>query len=276
MGNVTGAFCAATNDLAEMFGKYGITIRFYYLFNESLVQRARNYIVDEFIRSDYTHFLFIDADIGFNAKDVLTLFYLSITNPDKYDILTAPYTKKTILWDRVKEAVTSEIELKSTSDLSYFAGDFAINFKNGTSEFRLDEPAEVEESGTGFMLIPREIFQKYKEAYPEKQYKPDHIRSKNFNGDTEIMAYFDCVIDPETKRYLSEDYYFCKNAKKIGIKLHMCPWIHLNHIGTYIYKGSLAALAQLQSTNQNIQITNQRTLTNKQNRNKILKSKGRR
>lgn len=261
-GQCAGAFCAATNELAEMCGKYGLKVRFFYLFNESLVQRARNYIADEFLRSDATHLMFIDSDIGFSAKDVIILWHLQTTYPEQYDILTAPYTKKLIDWEKITEVVNSGI-VKQSSDLPWYAGDFAINMKEGTKEFKIDEPVEVLESGTGFMMIPKQVLEKYAKAYPEKSYKPDHLRQKNFNGKNEITAFFDCGIDPETKRYLSEDYYFCQQAQKVGIKLHMCPWIHLNHIGSYTYKGSLTALAQLNAA------SNTKTLTKDKKRVKI-------
>ena len=69
------------------------------------------------------------------------------------------------------------------------------------------------------------------------------MRTKSFDGSREIMAYFDCVIDPESKRYLSEDYMFCQHSRAIGLKVWMLPWIKLKHAGTYIFGGSLAALA---------------------------------
>ena len=95
------------------------------------------------------------------------------------------------------------------------------------------------------MLIPREVFTRYESAYPELKYIPDHARTKNFDGSREITAFFDCDIDPESKRYLSEDYFFCRNASKIGIKIHMCPWMELQHVGSYIFRGSLGAVASL-------------------------------
>jgi hypothetical protein len=113
------------------------------------------------------------------------------------------------------------------------------------TSFRLDQPVEVKESGTGFMLIKREAFARMDSKYPELMYKPDHVRSKNFDGEREIMAYFDCVIDPVSKRYLSEDYMFCQYARAAGSKIWLLPWIKLKHAGTYIFGGSLQAIASI-------------------------------
>ena len=60
-----------------------------------------------------------------------------------------------------------------------------------------------------------------------------------------IHAYFDCIIDPDSKRYLSEDYMFCYNVRKAGMKVWMCPWMQLKHTGSYTFGGSLAALAAI-------------------------------
>jgi hypothetical protein len=243
-GNCSGLFAKSTTDLATLCAKYGIKVTFYYLFNESLVQRARNYIADEFLRSDYTHLMFIDSDIGFNANDVLSLLGIQISDPDKYNILTAPYPKKTIAWEKVQSAVKKNI-VSTPFDLNTFAADFVFNPVKGVSSFRLDEPIEVAEAGTGFMLIPRKTFELYEKSYPELKYKPDHTRTANFDGSNEIMAYFDCAIDPTTRRYLSEDYFFCWNCRKIDLSVYMCPWVKLNHVGMYIFRGDMASLAKL-------------------------------
>jgi len=244
-GQCAGLFCKSTNDLSTMCAQYGIELKFYFLFNESLVQRARNYVVDEFIRSECTHLMFIDSDIGFKAKDVLSLLGIYATDPEKYDVLTGPYPKKTIAWEKVKQAVKMGKADENPFMLDYYAGDYVFNPVKGQGSFKLDEPIEVAEAGTGFMLIPRKVLEKYEEAYPQYKYKPDHVRTENFDGSRKIMAYFDCGIDPETERYLSEDYFFCWNARKIGIKIHMCPWMEINHVGSHIFKGSMAAIGSL-------------------------------
>lgn len=243
-GNCAGLFCKSTNDLFKLCATHGIEVKDYFLFNESLVQRARNYVVDEFMRSGCTHLMFVDADIGFNPKDVLMLLALQISDPEKYQIVTGPYPKKTIAWEKVKSAVKNN-KAENPSDLAFYSADYVFNPAQEVKSFKIDEPVEVAEGGTGFMLIPRTVLEKYAAAYPEYSYKPDHIRSENFNGDREITAFFDCGIDPETKRYLSEDYFFCKNARKIGITIHMCPWMQLQHVGTYIFRGSMAAIASI-------------------------------
>ena len=38
-GMCHGMFCRSTNDLSAMAAHYGIKVQYYYLFNESLIQR---------------------------------------------------------------------------------------------------------------------------------------------------------------------------------------------------------------------------------------------
>ena len=243
-GNCAGLFCKSTNDLSRLCAQYGIELKEYFLFNESLVQRARNYVVDEFLRSGCTHLMFVDADIGFQAKDVLSMLAIQISDTNKYQIVTGPYPKKTIAWEKVKAAV-EQGKAENPFDLAFYSADYVFNPAKNVASFRIDEPVEVAEGGTGFMLIPREVLEKYAAAYPELSYKPDHIRTENFDGSREITAFFDCEIDPDSRRYLSEDYFFCRNARKIGITIHMCPWMNLQHVGTYVFRGSMAAIASI-------------------------------
>jgi len=245
-GNCSGLFCKSTNDLSMACASYGIEVKFYYLFNESLIPRARNYCVSEFLRSDCTHLMFIDSDIGFNYKDVLALLFLS-DDDSEYDVLTGPYPKKTIAWEKVRAAVDQGYARDTPFELENFVGDYVFNPANNIGSFRLDEPVEIKDGGTGFMMIQRKVFEKFAEAYPELKYKPDHARTEHFDGTTEIVAFFDTVIDPESKRYLSEDYMFTQWARRIGIKVWMCPWIQLKHVGSYVFGGSLSALAAIKA-----------------------------
>jgi hypothetical protein len=243
-GQCAGMFTKSTNDLAMACTKYGIDVRFYYLFNESLITRARNYCADEFLRSDCTHMLFIDSDIGFNFKDVFTLLHLCEPSTG-FDIVTGPYPKKTISWEKIKSAVDQGFGAENPFELENFVGDYVFNAAEGITEFRVDEPVQIREGGTGFMMIHRNTFEKYALAYPELNYLPDHVRTEHFDGTREITAFFDTIIDPKTKRYLSEDYMFSQYAREAGLKIWMCPWMQLKHVGSYTFGGSMSAMAAI-------------------------------
>ena len=243
-GNCVGMYTRAVADLAAICAKYGIPLQLYFLFNESLITRARNYCADEFLRSDATHMLFIDSDIGFNPQDVLALLAMQDEDSD-YDVIGAPYPKKCISWEKIKMAVDKGVADEDPNKLEKFVGDYVFNPRNGQREIPIGEPVEVMEMGTGFMMIRRKTFDKYKEVFPHLHYKPDHIRTEAFDGTREIMAYFDCIIDPVSQRYLSEDYMFCYNVQKAGMKVWFCPWMQTQHVGTYVFGGSLADLASI-------------------------------
>lgn len=287
-GLCSGMFARSTADLAAMCASYGLQLQLYYLFNESLITRARNYIADEFMRSEATHLMFIDADIGFDARDVIALLTLSIQRPE-YDIIGGPYPKKCISWEKVKQAVDKGLGDKDPNNLDKYIGDFVFNPKQGTERIPLGEPCEVLEVGTGFMMIRKETFQRFLQNYGQYHYRPDHVRTAHFDGSREIMQYFQAEIDvvdrtvrykaildkllngtdpnmtdldyakhiiktdmaaieaeaaKDSKRYLSEDYWFTQKCQKIGLRTWLCPWMQLKHMGTYVFGGSLIDLAQ--------------------------------
>ena len=246
-GQCAGMFARSVADLSALCTHYGIQVRFYFLFNESLITRARNYCADEFVRSGDTHMLFIDSDIGFNANDVIAMLALQ-TDESPYDIIAGPYPKKCISWEKIKLAVDKGVADEDPSVLEKYVGDYVFNPVAGTKEIKLNEPVQVMEAGTGFMMIRRNTFEMYDKAYPHLMYKPDHVRTEHFDGSREIMAYFDCIIDPDTKRYLSEDYMFCYNVNKMGGSIYLCPWMQLQHVGMYVFGGSLADLASVGAT----------------------------
>lgn len=243
-GQCVGMFARSVADLAAQCAKLDIQLQLYFLFNESLITRARNYCVDEFMRSSATHLMFIDSDIGFNPQDVLALLAL-MTDDSPYDVMGGPYPKKCISWEKIKQAVDKGVADENPNVLEKFVGDYVFNPKGGSGQIPIGEPCEVMEIGTGFMMIRRKTFEDYQKAFPHLWYKPDHVRTEHFDGTREIMAYFDCIIDPESKRYLSEDYMFCYNVAKMGGKVWLCPWMQLQHVGSYIFGGSLADLAAI-------------------------------
>jgi len=265
-----GLYMKSSLDLQAVMSRYGVDTKFSFLFNESLITRARNYLVDEFLRSECSHLLFIDYDIHYDPRDVIALMAL-----DK-DVIGAPYPKKSINWGNIAAAARKHPNMEAR-ELETLVGEYVFNVVKGTSQFQVTEPLEVMEIGTGFMMVKREVFTKFAEAYPHLRYKPDHVGQANFDGSRYIHAYFDTVIDKgynfedihrlmeraskgedvseEAKkmleleneashRYLSEDYMFCQWWRAIGGQVYLCPWMKTQHIGTYAFTGNMPAVAQ--------------------------------
>lgn len=277
-GICSGLFNQSMNNLVQECTRIGVKIVIYNLTNESLITRARNYCADEFMRSGCSHLMFIDSDIGFNPRDVLALLALA-GDESPYDVIGGPYPKKTIAWEKIRMAVDKGLAEQDPNVLGNFVGDYVFNPRAGTNAIPLFEPAEVLEIGTGFMMIRRKTLEKFAEAYPHLWYRPDHVRTKEFDGSRKIMAFFDCVIDrgynmqrlwnllqavsegvegveneakallaleeKSTLRYLSEDYKFCQDVINAGMHVWLCPWMKLQHAGTFIFGGSLLDIAAL-------------------------------
>jgi hypothetical protein len=237
-----GLYMKSCLDLQNLLTQYQIEVKFSFIFNESLITRARNYLVDEFLhRSDCTHLLFLDADICFNPQDIIAMLAL-----DK-DVIGAPYPKKSIKWGNVKKAILKNPNIEP-GELEKLIGDYVFNPVKGTSKFSVTEPLQVLEIGTGFMMVKRHVFEKFEQHYPKLRYKPDHVGQAHFDGSRYIHAYFDCFIDNTelgggSDRYLSEDYAFCQRWRFMGGDIWLCPWMQTQHVGTYAFQGNMPAIA---------------------------------
>jgi hypothetical protein len=206
-GNCSSIFVEGIADLAYHAGRRGLSVQRSFLLNSSLIADARNSLVDKFLRSSCEHLMFIDSDIGFTGGDVLELLFLQTENAD-YDILAAPYRVKSI------------------------NGHFVFNAYDASQRTAIMESKEPVRVGTGFMMIRRTVFERFAAAYPEFWYR--HPADGNM-GEVHLQC-FHTEIDPVTRRYLSEDYWFCQRCGDIGLGVWLCPWFKLQHAGTHIFE----------------------------------------
>jgi hypothetical protein len=176
--------------------------------NESLVTRARNNLVAKvMLNPKATHLMFIDADVGFNPESVYKLIA-----HDK-DVVGGIYPKKT------------------------FEPDYVFNPSPDAN--REGDLIEVEDIGTGFLLIKREVIQKMFDSFPNLK----HRNNINIGNEAEPFMYalFDTDIDDQGN-YLSEDYTFCKRWRELGGKIYADTSIPLTHTGYYSFQGDIALL----------------------------------
>ena len=208
-----------------------VEAHFSFMFNESLITRARNSLTQTFLKTDCTHLMFIDSDIRFRADDVIQMIYA-----DK-EVLCGIYPKKEINWYMVKQAMDRGVPF---DQLKNHTGSFVVNLVDYAGEVTvpINQPVEIFNGGTGFMLIKREVFDKMGEVVPA--YSNDVVDlSGQLSQAEQIKEFFTTSIEPGTNRLLSEDYHFCRTWREMGGKIYAAPWCQLAHIGTYAFEGQL-------------------------------------
>jgi hypothetical protein len=231
-GLCNGSYTVALLTSVAVFSRYGIAMQYAHMMNESLITRARNSLTKDFLASECTHLMFIDADIGFNPADIPPMIHA-----DK-DIICGIYPKKEINWLDVSEAVNAGV---SPQELHKHTGAFVVNLVDGATSAEGDmyAPMEISNGGTGFMLIKREVFEGLIGKVPT--YNNDMFMAIDDQTEREeINEFFTTSIDKESgNRLLSEDYHFCKIARDAGFRVWAAPWAHLSHTGTYVFNGQL-------------------------------------
>ena len=225
-GMCAGPFAASVVAFVRKCSQIGVTADLFTLTNESLIQRGRNSLVNMFLKTDYTHLFFIDADIGFDADQAYAMVLA-----DK-DVVCGAYPRKYINWEKMRIAAASGASLDVMRRDSL---DHVVIFVDGNRAPETDKDGcvEVEYFGTGFMLIKRDVFETLKSHVDT--YLCDAEVSGAISKYEKINEFFYIEKEPETNRLLSEDYAFCRLWRKNGGKIHVAPWVNLVHVGTHFF-----------------------------------------
>jgi len=235
-GQLTEPYFRSVVKLMTFFNGHKIPLAFGTIANESLVTRARNVLLAYFLNSDYTHLMFIDADIEFQVDDILKLFI-----HDK-DVVVGAYPKKGVNWGHIKEGIVMDPSKPlSANQIGALGSDYAINFKfSDVSKKQVSVEnglIELHDAGTGFMMIKREAILRMIKHYPELKYNND-VQMGGTDLKDQFYAIFDTMIDPVDKRYLSEDYTFCRRWQDMKEQIWLDPSISLNHYGSFCFQGN--------------------------------------
>lgn len=221
-GQVTEAYFQSVLRLMFEAQRLGLAIGVHTVTNESLITRARNNIVHTFMESPFEQLLWIDADIAFDVSNVLRLVNST------HEVTATPYPMKGIQWDAVAGSTAAE---KIATGKQYVVN--RVSDEKDAQGF-----VEVRDAGTGFMCIKRSVFEKMAEAYPELTYQSDHRVIGNDNNRNRYL-FFDTMIEEteeQGRRYLSEDYAFCRRWQNIGGKVLLDSEAPaLGHRGSYTY-----------------------------------------
>jgi hypothetical protein len=205
----------------------GFSVSVNLLGRDSLVTRSRNTLVSQFlITPEATHLMFIDADITFEPELVHRMLAFD------QDVVAGMYPAKALRWD-----VPSPIKEREPAQAA--ALQYVGKFCDMPELERRGPFATGVYCGTGFMLIKRNVFERLIAAHPERAYGSDHVYAPG-NSERKLYALFECMIDPETREYLSEDFGFCRLWRALGGKIWLDVEGPLVHTGAYDFVGAPA------------------------------------
>lgn len=199
--------------LKEACIKNNLELTCMFLGNESLIQRGRNTIAHEFLKTNASHLMFIDADQKFLPNDIARMIKAG------KGIIGGAVPMKGINWERVRDGAH-----QNHPRLDLLTGIFNVNHLPGHSMVDPNIPFQVKHVGTGFMLIAREVFEKLKPHvgwyFKDGERHYDFFKVQNVNNEL-----------------LSEDYNFCHIYRSNGGTVWLAPWCELGHFGAHCFNG---------------------------------------
>ena len=173
--------------------------------NESLISRARNTLTAKFLNTkESTHLMFIDADIGWEPWHLL------------------------VMLDAQKDVIGGLYPMKS------LPVKWCVNGIPGVAEDPNSSLVEVSKTGTGFLLMKRDVFEKLNEHPAVRTFANDIGLPREL--DVYMKTYFDTAV--REGRYYSEDWTFCENWRDLGGQVWVDKRVLLRHTGTYVFDGN--------------------------------------
>ena len=179
----------------------GINVDFGLLGNQSLVPKARNTLISHFYHSkQYTHIIFIDADMGIPSFCIPKLLSRNV------DVIGVPVPLKGYNPDGSPVLNIGEI----------------LELKDGL--------AETTRVGTAVLMLSRKAVDSAIEV--SSKYFSDSYYSR---GSEVSENQFDVFRIGATKdeNYLSEDYFMCSKLRELGYKIYIDLTIPVKHNGMH-------------------------------------------
>ena len=227
-GVVTQGYMQSVVGMMQQAGVDGYDVTLALLGQDALITRSRNTLLAHFIAAGTaTHILFIDNDLSFDAMLAGRLIACN------KDVVAASYPLKTFYWDGQTQRRMRSGEPASSAALRY-VGELCT----GSLAERDGDLATATYVGTGFMLITRSAIHRMMDAYPQTRYKNIHAYDEPQGRAITPYALFECMIDPATQTYLSEDFSFCHRWHALGGKVWLDTRSCLTHSGQADFHGA--------------------------------------
>ena len=191
---------------AQVAPRHGIDVQIGSICGCSVVSRARNLLVRDFLDSPCTELLFIDSDINFEP-DAITRLMAWGSDKEKGIVAAVPRVRD------VNKTYIADLDHDEDGQLTM----------NGMGLVRAQRVA------TAFMWVQRGVFEKLVAENPDWTYF-DKRAGKD------LSAVFDFKVTREG--YIGEDFLFCDRVREAGYEVWIDPTITLGHMGVQEYTGN--------------------------------------
>lgn len=223
-GQVTGQY---TRSLLQLFQEFGPSLT-WETTKAVMITWARNYLASVMLAGDYTHLLFIDADVDFEPGLV----------------------RRMIEFDR--PIVAAAYPMRSLNIAAFHAA--AQRYAKPAVAFAaaLDFPIELEEprvaqgdffralfAPTGLMLIKREVLETLKSAHPELLCNAAGSYYES-QGLAQVFQIFEALPNPNGVM-MGEDVSFCHRWRNLGGEVWVTFDESLGHTGPYTFRAAPSA-----------------------------------
>lgn len=190
--------------LAQTVGlltKAGIDVECHQVVLSCFVDMIRNTLVSEFLKTDFTHLMMIDDDMGWNAESVLNMLahdveFIAGVGPKKVD-----------------------------------SGDeFCCHINVNADETPMVKDGMISASHVGgaFVLLKREAIERMIKAYPEMVCRAVDLKHGYRFFETQYSE----------NKFQSEDYLFCDRFTAAGGEIWIYPDVEFSHTGRKDYQGN--------------------------------------
>lgn len=228
------AFMMSITRLVLLLRDNNISATVYPITFESLVSRARNAAAAHMLSdSETTHLLFIDADIEFNAEDVLRMIQ------KEKEVIVGTYPQKFLNINKTAIVLSQSPQPDNPMQLCTILPEHRFAPGTAGDYVETDGLITVKYATTGFMLIKRAVFERLMERFPESKYINDIDGYGSANPDM-FYNFFPSEINQASKKYESEDFGFCRLWREVGGEIHVLTDVSLSHIGWFEFKANLA------------------------------------
>jgi len=228
-GQVTTLFANSVLRLQAACQERGIPFDWRLHGGDALITRARAEMTAGFLgETDATHLLFVDADIGFAPDQAFRLLNFDA------DVSAAAYPTKQFNWPVLARLLREGHAAPQAASFNYVLG-----VEHTEAVVVRDGFAKVRYAGTGFLMLRRAALLKLCAAHQELRYRGVQAAGDTARDDPYRVALFDCMIDPATGAYLSEDFAFCRRWNELGGEIWLDVNSQLTHQGSYAFAGDL-------------------------------------